>query len=399
MAQQFWMPLHCGKLLHPAEQCSLQESGVASVIDPYGVRIRAEDCARARRVKGLDLGKANAADHHHGFSGDDGDMAVDVGVVKAERPCWMLTPRALEHRQPNCTLSPENLAVHRTMLNRFVSIAAGSAASSHLQHGLQHASHSVLFYGDSLMWDLFQVARCEVLRSSNTSRQVKQLAYLSVYAANRLKVSRSVNINQHQAVLNDTINRFSAHGGGTIIASIGMHFNNFHAARTGFVEAFDVGVRPQLEGHLLKLVDVLESYAQRGHNHAAVLLTPTLQHFETWDGSFAPSIINATGYGCRQGPAEDTLRNTSSANHWRSADMVRIAQARGPHVLIVPQHRISHHWWDQHPGGQGLAKTTSRGLMAKSTLDCTHFCYGPFLYEPIWWALRELWNGLKPAAA
>ena len=369
--------------LHPGEWCSLQEGGLADIIDPGGSRLSAAECSRARQSAG--------PDKQDQYGGDDLDMAIDEGEVKAVRPCWMLTPRAVAAKTPRCTISPENYALHRhTMFSRFSRIAAGTASSSHLRSGPLMHGQSMLFYGDSLIWDLFQAARCETMRSSDSARSVKLLEYISIYAPNRLKLRKGKGVNLHALVLNATLNRFSSRGGGMVVASLGHHFNNFYAPPKGFVEAFDVGIRPQYHDQLQKLAGVLEEYVQRGPGHTAMLITPAVQHFATWDGAFAPSIRNATGYGCRQAPRAHELSNSTSPNFWRSGDMLRIARERAPHVLLVPQHVLSHYWWDQHPGASAFAKVSVKGAVAKSTTDCTHFCYGPYIYEPIWWAIRQL---------
>ena len=370
--------------LHLGEWCSLQESGVADELDPGGSRINASQCMAARQsssARRFDLRE---------FYGDDRDVGAHQGEVKIIRPCWVQTPKASLMLNPVCTISPENLAMRRTMLSRFDRVAAGSPAQSHLRQGMLNHGSSILFYGDSLVWDLFQAARCEALRSDDSAQHVKQIEFIDIYEGYRRRLHLTGVKNTHAAVLGPKLSSFGNQSGGMIVASIGHHYNNFHAPKTGHVEGFDVGIRSQYQTQLKYLVDVLEEYGSRGHGHTAVLLTPALQHFETADGSFAPSVFNSTGYGCHAGPRASELRNTTSANFWRSDDLMRSARARAPHVLVVPQHEISWWWWDHHPGSDGRRKTISKGALSKSTTDCTHFCHGPFLYEPIWWALRQL---------
>ena len=370
--------------LHTSEWCSLQESGVADLIDPGGARLSAADCELARG---------------DWTRGNDRDMAIDEGdPSKAVRPCWVALPRETP-RQPNCTLRPENVAFHRTMLSRFSGVAAGSAGSSHLlgrgSAGPLDDGHAVLFYGDSLVWDLFQAARCEALRSKQLERQAKRIHFASVNAWRRLGVRLTNKVNRHTTILPAALAKMGAthRHNAMIVASIGHHYNNHHAAASGLVEAFDVGKRSQYWRELGMLLDVLEAHANR--SHPVVLITPALQHFGTWDGSFAPSIHKASGYGCQAGPRHRELFNTTSANFWRASDMYRCAKERAPHVMLVPQHEISRFWWDQHPGVNSHAKSVVRGALFKSTTDCTHFCYSPFLYEPIWWALRQLTANLS----
>ena len=118
----------------------------------------------------------------------------------------------------------------------------------------------------------------------------------------------------------------------------------------------------------------------------AALVTPSLQHFETTDGTFDQAIFLSTGYGCRAVQNLSAISN-SSADCWRAEDMVRLAKLYAPRVLLIPLHTISNDWWAQHPGTAGLKRFVSKYIQRKTTTDCTHLCYSPWLYEPLWWAI------------
>lgn len=367
--------------LHPGEWCSLQESGTAEKIDPNGYRLSLDECVDARSGAWSRAGRSQSA-LNWTLESDDTDQGPEVGP---ETPCWLLSPgHGSEWRRPECTPTPENLAVRRGMLKRFKDVAAGPASSSHLRFGPLLYGFRVVFYGDSLVRELFQAARCDAVRSTEVAIASKQLQLLSVYAWRAKPTSTP------RATVQRALSSLVADGGGMFVASMGQHYNNFFAPKTGLVEAFDVHTRPQLNRELAWLIEMMEAFAARGRNHSAVLLTPALQHFNTSDGTFALSVFNDTGHACRQATTSFDALSRSSANYWRVADMLKHAQEKAPHVLVVPQHKLSEHWWDHHAGGSNESRSRSRGKVSKSTTDCTHFCYDPFLYEPLWWALRQL---------
>ena len=77
---------------------------------------------------------------------------------------------------------------------------------------------------------------------------------------------------------------------------------------------------------------------------------------------------------------------------WREDDVMRIA-ARYPRVAVAPLTSLSRNWWDMHIGAtthswRGVTYAGANDASAKVRVDCTHFCYSLFLWEPVWWALR-----------
>ena len=139
------------------------------------------------------------------------------------------------------------------------------------------------------------------------------------------------------------------------------------------------------------LFTFLSSFAASCKHCRAVLITTPMQHFASPDGAFNPSVINSThweasGAGCRR-IANKSLPSEST-NSWRSADILT-EHPHHPRVLVVPWHLLTRDWWAAHPGSTKEAWTgeTKIDAAGKLILDCSHFCYSPFLYEPLWWAL------------
>ena len=62
-------------------------------------------------------------------------------------------------------------------------------------------------------------------------------------------------------------------------------------------------------------------------------------------------------------------------------------------VAPVHLHVLSQRWWDAHPGASSSGDALGRKdayNQRKSTTDCFHVCYSPFVYEPIWWLLQHV---------
>ena len=184
---------------------------------------------------------------------------------------------------------------------------------------------------------------------------------------------------------------------GVVVVSIGLHFDNVGNAATskGTRAEFNTAV----EQIFLALDRLLHACARCG----ALFLTATSQHFATVDGAYAaPKVADADApvtseatapaYGCRALPT--SLASESSPQRWREEDVMRIA-ARYPRVAVAPLTTLSRSWWDMHIGasshswrGVAYAGANVSAGASKARVDCTHFCYSLFLWEPVWWALR-----------
>ena len=69
---------------------------------------------------------------------------------------------------------------------------------------------------------------------------------------------------------------------------------------------------------------------------------------------------------------------------------MRELSAAFPRVLVVPAHASSGWLWSGHlgerPGSSSGSTTVNTGGMTvtKPTVDCTHLCYSPHFYQPLW---------------
>lgn len=355
--------------LHPAEICSLQESGVLGNRASSAISIDACKAARAVLTK----------------------EASETALAKAAY-CWLLSPITKGSRLAdtnNCSATPDNLRLHRSAMSRYAPIASGSSRESHLWRGVLEKRRPIIFIGDSLTRGMADAARCEAFRSSGSlNASGEELITYLPYAAGGAGVD-----DKTLGTLKRTLPSLAQKGGGVVVASFGHHFNLHYAPSSGFVEAFDVAIRPQYRDKLERLITQLEGYAQMGPHCVAVLSTPAQQHFMTSDGAYNVSVFNSTdgySYGCRAAPAAEQLAETSP-NRWRAQDMMHAVASRAKQVIVVPHHWLSAQWWDAHPGAAGPNNRLVRHRVQrtqKSTTDCTHFCYSPFRYESLWWAIR-----------
>ena len=347
-------------VLHPAERCLLSQTGAAAATGMSDAACAAAAAAVAAYMN-------------------------ETSEGRAWETCW-LRPLAVNDTRRRCKPSEG----HVTSLKRFANPNA-AIGPARLLSALRR--WPIAIAGDSLMRFVYDAAQCEVLRSAASS--LDKRAMLSRLAF----VDLNVDATKQRASISSHLSRLSRLGGGVFIASLGAHYNVEPANHRGAVEAFDIHDRSDYDNHVTQLAALLEEYATTkpspasnapSGTHVAILATPPLQHFETRDGTYARSIYASTGYGCREldEAAREHLESTS-ANSWRSADMIAIARKHAPHVLVAPWHAVSRHLWDQHPGNHGTRRAERKHYLFKRTLDCTHFCYSPFVYEPLWWAIGE----------
>ena len=62
---------------------------------------------------------------------------------------------------------------------------------------------------------------------------------------------------------------------------------------------------------------------------------------------------------------------------------------RPAHVLVVPLHAISRGWTDAHTGLVHPWWTREATPVRMASVDCLHYCRGPWLWEPVWWAIEQ----------
>lgn len=340
------------------EQCTLQE---AKVLDR---ELSDVACAAARATLESHTSRSSAE-----ASNDDVH-------------CWRRSPLPTSVLEPgNCSASSVMVAHHGLPRRQPLPYVELPSPRSHLwasPSGFFRRRQPAVFFGDSVLRLMAKAARCEARRGVP--------AVEGMDAASRIELIEAAILDDRALnEFNRSLANMAASGGGLALASFGHHYRHTYS-RSGLVEAFSVRVRGNYLVGLERLRAMLDHFGSLGPHCLSVLVTPSLQHFETLDGTFDASVINATGYGCRAAPVLAQI-DKSSPNSWRSRDMIRLAKF-APHVLVVPLHQPSVHWWHQHPGTNGLTRFISKAHRRKTTTDCTHVCYSPWLYEPLWWALR-----------
>ena len=303
-------------------------------------------------------------------------------MVDADVYCWRRSPlRPSQLVNGNCSIRLPMLRRHR-----LVAPASGSHMWTSSAAGWSHHRRPMVFIGDSVLEGMARAMQCEMVRGAPSDAAMLSARSDGAAISVMRYGDRSERVDQQTLQsLNASLLAMTSRGGGLVVASFGHHFNNQYAS-TGFVEGFFVKLRSHFERALVPLLRVLETFASSCRHCLAALATPSLQHFETMDGTFDRSIYHSTGYGCRAVQNLSAISN-SSANWWRAEDMVRLAKLYAPHVLLIPLHTITNDWWAQHPGTAGLKRYVSKNIQNKTTTDCTHLCYSPWLYEPLWWAI------------
>ena len=327
------------------------------------------------------------------------DCAVVAGRVALPR-CWASGMCA---RRLSRDLVP-------MLLRRYAAVAAGSPRESHLV-ATARMQRRMLLIGDSVMSAVAEAAACEMARGGLSSREYS-LQYFTLNA----KFNQWGPANNTFVALVARLATMAKTGGGVAVAIFpGLHFNDPEGSEHEHART----VHAQYRAFVAAFAGALGDFAGNA-NCTAVLFTPTSQHFPTPSGAYRASKMStvalghaangsATGRGggdgrpkeCRPwsiavgsrtmdaesavAAAGEALRPADwplaahSANSWRAEELARSVPFRhDPRVLVAPLHWLTSDWHDLHPGYRG--KTYG--------LDCTHWCYSPFTYEPIWWAIR-----------
>lgn len=256
----------------------------------------------------------------------------------------------------------------------------------------------LVFLGDSIARSTHAAAQCQAARTS--SGQVTGIAYRPMPSFNDRRYNRSAHLKALERVglLDHTNKRFllrAQSANATLVATLGIHYNDAPVNAAGRAAGVLEGALQMDRERFAEDVDVLFEYLERFAASCAgcrsVFMTAPFQHFPTSDGSFSPDVLNVSlrdaglksGGGCK--PFSGRLSN-ASANHWRGDD-VMARRKKYPHVTVIPLHILSRAWWDLKFGASGARPVPGRPQLASLILDCTHLCYSPFIYEPLWWAL------------
>lgn len=311
------------------------------------------------------------------------------------RSCWLANtynntqwPAAMS-ASPACHPTPESLLVRPAILKQYASLQLYAGELGRL---LVQRKQRLLFFGHSVHTHAFHAARCEMLRT--VPEALPRLEHEAGFAGKKTSVETAI------ATLARRLSDIKvSDDGGTVVASLGMNYNNRETIYSKDQAAFSALTREDYRVHLHALMSVLDSFSANCTTCTSIFATSHLQHFDmTADGAFARTIldpsVNVTEYGC--GPPKLPYKElrTSSPNSWRSADAIAAA-AKFQHVLVVPMHSTNGYGWSMHPGWAGTARfrTHKDGKHRTTTLDCAHYCYSPFIYQPLWRALAMAIKG------
>ena len=230
---------------------------------------------------------------------------------------------------------------------------------------LEARNHAIVFGGDSVSNMLVRHASCKLQSAGYDPNLIREI-----------KIGQSPS--SVTAALNRTMARMQAQGGGIVIFNSGLHFNAHH--------------RYSLRRIVNAALPLLEKFALACPRCMAVLSTTSAQHFRTPTGAYDTGTLEAPFTGLYECAALQSERNSPGGKspgvaQWRRSELVDAA-GRAPHVLLLDFEVMTRHLWDAHIGD--TSQTTSHKQQGAGVLDCTHFCPGPWLYEPFWWAIHEI---------
>ena len=270
--------------------------------------------------------------------------------------------------------------------------------------------------GDSVGVQLFGAAKCELRRLALLSEAQghgnalgtdgASEAAAAAAALSRIRVARigdrpdAEGLATLEREVGAAVARVRRAGGGVVLASIGLHFDDEQ--------------RDAHAAHVTRLLQLLEGCAADGLGCVPILATAVAQHFRSPTGSFYAhgEHLGAGDYPCvplrsphpphpqhpphpPHPPHSPQPRHSSlrlGAGAWRAADTRELARRHAPsHTLLLPFDELSRGWWDAHLGGSARRGNGSRA-------DCTHLCQGPWLLEPLWWALDVATAATMPRA-
>ena len=274
---------------------------------------------------------------------------------------------------------------------RFVPVAP---ERSHLVEALRRlgGKRSLYFLGDSLPRQLRDAALCEVRRALGPEASAAAEARLLYSPLTDSEMQDRVGRGHGAAMLTrltQVVRSAHAAGGGVLVASLGLHYNN-----EAHGNAWD---RERMRIHLDLLVRVLDAFARSCDGCRSVLFTSPVQHFATRTGGYPggdcstyptygpcpklppPAADARPPYPCRPlGMAATT--DDASPNRWRATELIDAVHRNGSGAtLLLPLHELTATYWEAHVG------IGRDGRQA----DCTHFCPSPFMWERFWWALRQ----------
>ena len=311
---------------------------------------------------------------------------------------------------------PHQLSVGDALLVGYSGFRFDTTAprESHLLEALRGMRRPLItFYGDSTLDGLAQAARCEAMRALldtpllDVTSAIHDVSILAAVTA-RIRYVK-MGPRRFLAADLDRVATEMEHKGGLLVYSSGVHYNNAQdmSGPGGVIEmrgTYSRGEHAQdLQVALTRLSKMGERCSSSGSGSgswcAAVYMTPPTQHFPSEYGHFDRvagnlSRLPAHTYGCAPLRGQPNASAAGafdlaahSPNAWRATDAIQMLRKLAPHVAVIPVHLVSRLWWAAHPGSSSLTWRSAPKKGAKILLDCTHLCYSPILYEPVWWAL------------
>lgn len=346
------------------------------------------------------------------------------GAAPRTREGWLLA----RHRA-------EDLARAATADTTTPPSSAAADGGSHLVAALRRMrGRSLLWVGDSISRQLAEAARCEVGRAVGPgSADAAALQRQIVFA----------DLTKHERSRDELTRRFSqltrpargeggeggelgGGGGAIVIANLGLHYNNRNSSERersrelprkvlrshprlafGTMRRFHhMWDRQQFRSRTKMLLRLLDAFGRACDGCVGVYITTTTQHFDSPTGAFERKQREPTAYPCRalrasssvQGAAADEHRHRTRAddddappdpNAWRPGDALELAhqQSVEGRLVVLPIHRLTRPLWHAHLGVSRTGKA----------VDCSHFCPAPFLFDPLWFAVRMIAEAAFPS--
>ena len=322
----------------------------------------------------------------------------------ADASCWILGESA-----KSCDFNAASpilpLSSRSTLVSRYRSLGEQGRAQRTIAPMLRRGVPLILI-GDSMMRRIASALSCEVARVGAGAHHYYDFTELSAQGDLAPLRRRLAHLTQN------------ASAGAVVLATIGLHYypddhlpDALKRLGSKRVASMLPLMRPSKLSHdASQLAGALQSVAAECLKCAVVVLTATMQHFASpapYDGIFRSSLVlldskpetfdfRAYGFGCK--PLADGAPGEASPNQWR-ASLVERAMRSTPGILLAPLHLLTRNWHDAHVGMTAKAFARNKRGVVNPVPDCTHYCYGPFLYEPVWWAMHSAWRSRMRAAA
>eukprot|EP01041_Mallomonas_annulata_P009389 gene9389-19483_t len=285
----------------------------------------------------------------------------------------------------------------------------------YLQDMLQNlvkANGSILLIGDSLMMELGQALTCEFEREGLIQKSWNVvLPGINIDINNKthhIPIDKVVfnhlhpfqsSIDQVQKVIST---RFFEQQQRSllIIFNIGTWYNEYK---------FSTSNRELYNYHLKILFDLLNNIKMKFPSKRLGFLwaeTPA-QHWPDIGHKIQNMTTNLTGNGYYKGSFENTpctpIKNNSNILDWRNFDRYTLLnnktlqyfQGKNEIFGIIPLRSWSVPLWDIHPVHPlSVLSSKSPYYIANEVSDCTHFCWSPMMYQPIFHLLANFTSKL-----